>query len=102
MESQDFQNTIQFALEREREAVTFYQQCSQRTTRPGMKEAFIEMADEESKHVRMLEEFKPEQVEKVKLREIPDLKIGDYLVDQSFEPDMAYKDLLILAMKREE
>ena len=67
-----------------------------------MKKAFLEMADEEKKHVRMLENFRPDHVEKVKLNKIPNLKISDYLVDSEFSPDMSYQNLLILAMKREE
>jgi len=102
MEIDDFKKTVQFALEKEKEAVEFYKRCSELTTRSGMQNAFLEMAEEEQKHVRMLENFKPEHVEKVKLKEIADLKISDYLVDMEFDPGMSYKDLLILAMKREE
>lgn len=102
MELKQFQDIVAFALEKEVEAVAFYTDCSKRTERPAMKAAFLEMADEESKHVRMLENFKPQSVEQVKLKAIPDLKIADYLVDMAFSPDMRYQDLLILAMKREE
>ncbi|MFH1940482.1 MAG: ferritin family protein [bacterium] len=102
MELNDFKKTIRFALEKEIEAVDFYQKCSELTTRSGMKNAFLEMSEEEKNHVRMLENFKPEHVEKVELKDIPNLKIGDYLVEMEFSPDMSYQDLLILAMKREE
>ena len=102
MEIDKFKETIRFALEKEKEAVDFYQECSRITKRAEMKDVFVEMADEEKKHVRMLENFKPEHVEKIKLKEIPDLKISDYLVDVQFDPSMSYRDLLILAMKREE
>jgi rubrerythrin len=67
-----------------------------------MKEAFLEMAGEEEKHVKMLDSFKPKTVEQVRIQAIPDLQISDYLVDMDFTPDMKYQDLLILAMKREE
>ncbi len=102
MELTNFKETINFALEKEKEAVEFYNKCTDLTKRSGMKKAFIEMAEEEKKHIRMLESFKPEQVEKITLKDIPDLKISDFLVDMEFHPDMSYQDLLILAMKREE
>lgn len=102
MELKNLKETINFALDKEKEAVEFYNKCSNLTKRTGMKEAFLEIAEEEKKHVRMLENFKPEQIEKIKLKIIPDLKISDYLVDMEFEPDMSYQKLLILAMKREE
>ena len=102
MEIDKLKETIRFALEKEKEAVDFYKECSRITERAEMKDVFMEMVDEEKKHVRMLENFKPEHVEKIKLKEIPDLKISDYLVDVQFDPSMSYRDLLILAMKREE
>jgi len=102
MERKNLEKTIKFALDKEHEAVDFYKHCSSLTSRPEMKDVFLEMAEEEKKHVRMLENFKPEQVEKIKLKKIPDLKLSDYLVDMKFSPDMSYQDLLILAMKREE
>lgn len=102
MELTDLKEVINFALDKEQEAVDFYTRCSNLSTRSSMKDAFLEMAEEEKKHVRMLENFKPEQVEKIKLKDIPDLKISDYLVDMEFDPEMSYQDLLILAMKREE
>lgn len=102
MDLNQFKETIAFAIEKEKEAVEFYEKCSGLTSRAGMKDAFVEMAEEEKKHVRMLENYKPAHVEKMKLRDIPDLKIGDYLVDMAFDPQMSYQDLLILAIKREE
>lgn len=102
MEFNDLKETIDFALGKEKEAVEFYRECSERAKREAMKQAFLSMAKEEEGHVRMLTNFKPEQVESVKLKAIPNLKISDYLVDMDFEPEMSYKDLLVLAMKREE
>ena len=102
MELEKLEKTIDFAIEKEKEAVNFYKTCSELTSKAGMKKAFLEMSDEEKKHVEMLENFEPETVEKIKLKEVPDMKISDYLVDMEFSPDMSYQDLLILAMKREE
>ena len=102
MELDNLKEIIAFALEKEKEAVTFYETCSEQSTRSGMKQAFLEMADEEKKHVKMLENFTPDDVEHVKIRNIPDLKIGEYLVEMAFTPNMSYQDLLILAIKREE
>ncbi len=102
MELDQFKEIIQFALDKEKKAVDFYNQCSQLAKRSGMKKAFLEMADEEKKHIRMLEHFQLDRVEKVKLQKVPNLKIVDYLVDSAFSPNMSYRDLLILAMKREE
>ena len=102
MESEQFKEIIEFARDKEREAVDFYMRCSELSMRSGMKKAFLEMADEEKKHVQLLENIQPEYIEKAKLKKIPNLKISDYLADGLFSADMSYQDLLISAMKREE
>ena len=102
MELNAFEEVIQFALEREKEAVKFYQDCNEISERSGMNQAFLEMADEEKKHVRLLENFKPGDIKKVVIKNISNLKISDFIVDMPFEKNMGYQDLLILAMKKEE
>ncbi len=77
MELTDFRGIMKFALEKEQEAVNFYQECSKLTTRPAMKEAFLEMSEEEKKHVRMIQNFKPEHVDKVSLKEIPNYSCNE-------------------------
>ena len=54
----------------------------------------------------LLEKFKTgglgESLADYKLKWIKDIKRGDYLVDLQYSPGMAYNDLLLLAIKREE
>ena len=102
MKLNELEKIIRFALEKEEEAITFYRQCSEITNQAHMKEAFTEMANEEEKHVRLLQRFEPEKIQAVVIKNIPNLKISDYIVNVKFDPKMSYKDLLILAMKREE
>lgn len=102
MGNNNFNEIIEFAREKEVEAVEFYQHCSKTAEKPAMQEVFLELADEEKRHVKMLDRFDPEKVEKMQIKDVPDMKISDYLVDLEFRPDMDYQELLILAMKREE
>jgi len=102
MEKNNFKEILSFAREKEEEAVKFYQHCATVAGKPAMQQAFLELADEEKRHVKMLTKFDPDKVDRLQLKKIPDLKISDYLVDLEFRPDMDYQELLILAMKREE
>ena len=102
MEHESFEKVIQFALEKEKEAVAFYQTCSEKSERAGMKQAFLDMAKEEKKHVRLLTNFKPGDLKKIKIKDIPNLKVSDYIVDIPFSESMGYQELLVMAMKREE
>lgn len=93
---------MEYAVNKEKEAAAFYEDASKQEQYSGAKETFESFAKEERKHQDMLENFTKENIEHYKIGKIPDLKRSDYLVDIDYEPGMAYKDILIVAMKREE
>lgn len=97
-----FEEIMNYAIDKEKEAIRFYEDLSRREGLQGSKELFHEFADEERKHQRMLENFSREQVERYSLKKIPDLKRSDYLVDVEYSEGMGYADSLRLAVKREE
>jgi rubrerythrin len=102
MRFETFEEIMNFAIEKEIEAATFYEEASKTETFSGAKETLESFAKEERKHQDMLEHFSKENIEHYTIEKIPDLKRSDYLVDLEYEPGMAYPDLLRLAMKREE
>jgi len=102
MRFETFEEIMDFAIEKEKEAAAFYEEASKVEKFSGAKETLESFAQEERKHRRMLENFSKENVEHYTIEKIPDLKRSDYLVDIEYEPGMAYPDLLRLAMKREE
>jgi rubrerythrin len=63
---------------------------------------FEELAQEEQKHRQILEGVEKKDVSEYKLGKIPNLKIGDFVEEQRFSPDMDYASALRLAIKREE
>ncbi len=97
---------IDFAIEREKEAARIYEEAGEVESAAGSKEIFRELAREERKHREFLENIEKEDVGKgvgeYKLKWISDMHRSDYLVDLRYEKGMAYRDILILAMKREE
>ena len=50
-----FEDLIEFAIEKEKEASDFYADLAQETSFSGVKEALLEMSQEEKKHQTMLE-----------------------------------------------
>jgi len=102
MDEKAFQEIMKFAIEKEDEAATFYEEAAKRSEKPHMKEAFADMAKEEQRHKGLLEKLDVTGIEQKQLKKIPDLKISEYLVDMEYSPDMEYRHLLVLAMKREE
>ena len=97
---------VDYAINREKEAVQFYTDTAQEESMSGAKQMLNEMADEERKHVRMLKELKNKGVvqglDRYKLKWIPDIKRSNYVVDLMYKKGMAYDEILLIAMKREE
>jgi rubrerythrin len=108
-ENMKFENLdaiIDFAIEKEIEAAEFYEMASKEESFSGAKDMLIEFSKEERKHQALLEKFQTQGLDQslseYKLKWIKDIKRGDYLVDMKYEKGMAYNDLLLLAIKREE
>ncbi len=93
---------IQFAIDKEKDAQTFYRSAATLSQYPGIAPFFSELAAEEEKHQKLLEELPDPMTLPENSKTIPDLKISDYLVDQKFHKDMRYQEVMILAMKNEE
>ena len=95
-------DVIEFAIQKEERTIEFYRKCAERAKNPGLKQFFEEMADEEKNHLDMLRGLDLQALDEIKLQEIEDLKISDYLLDVSFDEGMSYPDALTLAMKKEQ
>jgi rubrerythrin len=93
---------VSFAIEKEEKAMQFYQKCADRATNPGIKKFFQEMVEEERRHRELLLNLDPSSLGSIKLPEVEDLRISDYLVDVQFHDDLTYQEALILSMKKEE
>ena len=104
MSFKSFEEIVQFAMGKEKEAVDFYSGLAKNAIFSGAKETLEDFAGEEQKHYDMLENLgKGEQpLGDYKFEWIPDIKRSNYLVDVDEPSDMGYAELLRLAMKREE
>jgi len=105
----DFKNLealIRFAIEKEKEAAEFYESNSESEMMSGKKQMLKEFAAEERKHQRMLEDYLAtgvvRKLDEYRFEWITDIKRSDYVDAVEYQPGMAYNELLMLAMKREE
>ena len=105
----DFQNLealIAFAIEKEKEAAEFYEENSESEMMSGKRQMLKEFAAEERKHQKMLENYLStgvaEKIDEYQFQWITDIKRSDYVDAMTYRPGMAYNELLMLAMKREE
>jgi rubrerythrin len=99
-----FDEILKFAIDKEREAVSFYDGLSRKEAFSGARGTFESFAREERKHERMLEELlnREKTLQEYDFKWVPDLKRSNYIADITYEEGMDYADILRLAMKREE
>ena len=99
---QTFEDFIEFAIKREEEAIKAYGDIAGIAKTPGLKKLLLDLQEEERNHKKLLQDITEEKVESLEIKEADDLKISDYLVEESPSPDMNFQDLLILAAKKEQ
>ena len=102
MDESKYREVIQFAVDKEVRAFEFYVKAAEMTPYSGAKELFGELAQEEGRHRKLLQEIRIEKVLQARLDPVPDLKISDYLVEEELQPDADYASTLRVAMKMEE
>jgi len=101
---ESFEEILDFAIAKEKEAAAFYEDIAQKAPFSGAREMLEEFAIEEQKHQALLENLGKdrEKLDSYRFEGIPDLKRSDYILDKEYEGSMAYPEILRLAMKREE
>jgi rubrerythrin len=106
MSFNDLKAIINFAIEKEKEAADFYLEVSNEESMLGARQMLIEFAGEEKKHQALLENMLEkginESLSDYKFKWIKDLKRSNYVTDMDYKQGMAFNDILLVAMKREE
>lgn len=101
MEFNSLVEVLEFAIQKEEEAATFYTGLAQSMDQPHMAKIFEEFADEEREHKRKILTVMTGRPGWVPQARIADLKISDTVADVVPSPDMGYQQALIVAMKEE-
>lgn len=104
MDKKKFNEILNFAVEREQEAVRFYQELQKMAQFKEQQSLLSEFENIERSHIVMVENIRKNVLENIDapLPDIENLAISDYLIDVEPSENMTYQDILIVAMKREE
>ncbi|MFQ5721233.1 MAG: ferritin family protein [Candidatus Aminicenantales bacterium] len=102
MEFSTFEEIIDFAIKREEEAFQSYGEMIEMAQTPGLKKLLTELQNEEKNHKKLLENITQERVKSFNIKEVLDLKISDYLIEEPPHKQMNFQDLLIFAAKKEQ
>lgn len=106
MKDEKFEEIISFAIQREQEAVEFYQGLMTNVQFSERKNLLHEFEIMERGHIRVLErlqiQIEKESITTIIIHEVENLHISDYIVEPSQNGELRYQDVLIIGMKREE
>ncbi len=91
---------LEFAIDREIESNEFYTYLAKRVENPAMRKVFEDFAKEELGHRIKLELLKAGKM-LLSAAKVADLKLADYTAEVTEQANMDYKDILIIAMKKE-
>ena len=102
MNSKKFDEIIDFAINREYDAIKFYQYMQEMVKFNSQKKLLKDFELMEKDHAEILKNIRNTDFKEIEIPEIENLEISDYIVESKPTSDMNYQDIIILAMKREE
>lgn len=92
---------LAFAIGEEEQAFRFYQTLAEQSSRPEIRAALAEFAEEERAHKARLEAVRAGGQMVVADAAVAGMHLADILVDETPRPDMDYAQILVVAMKKE-
>jgi rubrerythrin len=98
---EELQNIIDFAIEKEKEAVAFYNDLAAKVKTKALAEELRKIASMEKGHRERLERMDVATAAKTIPRQVMDLHITEYVVAKRPSPDMSWPDIVNIAMHRE-
>ena len=104
-QSTAIEQILEQAIRFEENAYEFYTGAVEMVERPHIREALVDMANEEVKHKERLQALLDGDTERImavrKQGQIEDLKLAEYLVPRQLDAGASLQDVLIVAMHRE-
>jgi len=97
-----FKEIIEFAIDREKDAVQFYHDLRGKSFFSEKKKLFTSLENMEKGHILALNRIKQKGSQSIAISIVQNLHISDYMVTPPAEGELSYQDILIIAMKREE
>jgi rubrerythrin len=90
-----------FAIQREEEAARSYGRLCRIARDAAAKKVLADLQHDEKNHKRILQGLTKAKVQASAAKDVKDLMISDYLVEEPLTPEMNFQDLLIFAAKKE-
>ena len=101
MTFKDLKSVIAFAVQREEEAARNYGELCRIAEDESARKLLADLQEEEKNHKRILQGLTKARIRVPSARDVRDLMISDYLIEEPLTPEMNFQDLLIFAAKKE-
>lgn len=98
----NYKDILKMAVQNEVEAYTFYKDAACKIKDSTLKSTFEELAGEEQKHKLLLEGYLAGDGQKMKFKEGSDYKVAETVETRPLTADIAFKDAIAIAMKKEQ
>ncbi|MDI9369663.1 MAG: ferritin family protein [Synergistaceae bacterium] len=98
----EYEKILRMAIESEVEAYEFYKDAAAKVTDAVLKDTFEELAEEEVDHKLLLEGYLADKGRKMNFKAPDDYKVSETVELQTLSTDIAFKDAIALAMKKEQ
>jgi len=92
---------LDFAIQREEEAASNYGKLCRIATDQSAKRLLADLQQEEQNHKRILQGLNQGKIRASAAKDVKDLMISDYIIEEPLTPEMNFQDLLIFAAKKE-
>ena len=102
MAANNYNEIIDFAIEREHEAIRFYREMQEIAKFASQREMLEEIRKMEESHAKLLASMKKKSPEVLRNRAVEWFEPESYLVEAPPTAEMNLQQILITAMKREE
>lgn len=98
----EFNEILDFAVEREHEAAAFYRSLQEQSKFNAHKTMLKELEQMEMGHIVVIESIRKKGIVTQDIDKVVNLKISEYLTKEPDQEELNYQNILISAMKREE
>lgn len=90
-----------FAIQQEEASLKLYTELSKKIFPFELRELFKQFANEEKKHIAILQAIDKKKLTQATTHTVTDLKISDFLVEVTSLENMTYQKALTIAIQRE-
>ena len=102
MNLSEFNNVLDFAIEKEKEAVAFYNELQNKTEFTALKQMLSDLENMEKGHIKVIENIREKGISEAIIKEITPFSYSDNYEEPDNYQNLDFPSILLIAIKRED